>query len=49
MTASGDLILAMLAAALGAMVVATLLKCPPIYESLENRTLSNPVPRKAAI
>ena len=48
MTGRGDLILAMLAAALGAMVVATLLKSPPIYESLENRTLANAAPGNAA-
>jgi hypothetical protein len=31
------------------MVVATLLKSPPIYESLENRTLAKAVPGKATI
>ena len=49
MTGRGDLILAMLAAALGAMVVAALLKSPPIYESLEERSLANAVPGKTAI
>ncbi|MGA7412960.1 MAG: chloride channel protein [Bryobacteraceae bacterium] len=49
MTGRGDLILAMLAAALGAMVVATLLKSPPIYVSLEDRTLAAAAPRSAAI
>ena len=39
MTGRGDLTLAMLAASLGAMVVAMLLKSPPIYESLRLRML----------
>ncbi|HEX8894010.1 MAG TPA: chloride channel protein, partial [Terriglobales bacterium] len=39
MTGRGDLTLVMLGAALGAMVVAMLLKSPPIYESLRLRML----------
>lgn len=39
MTGRGDLSLGMLAAALGAMLVAMLLKSPPIYESLRERML----------
>jgi CIC family chloride channel protein len=39
MTGRGDLTLAMLGAALGAMLVAMLLKSPPIYESLRLRML----------
>jgi CIC family chloride channel protein len=39
MTGRGDLTLAMLGAALGAMLVAMLLKSPPIYESLRERML----------
>ena len=39
MTGRGDLTLEMLAAALGAMLVAMLLKSPPIYESLRERML----------
>lgn len=39
MTGRGDLTLSMLAAALGAMLVAMLLKSPPIYESLRQRML----------
>ena len=39
MTGRGDLTLAMLGAALGAMLVAMLLKSPPIYESLRQRML----------
>ena len=39
MTGRGDLTLAMLGAALGAMVIAMLLKSPPIYESLKRRML----------
>jgi len=48
MTGRGDLILGMLAGALGAMVVATLLKSPPIYESLEKRTLAAAAAEKAS-
>ncbi len=40
MTGRGDLTLAMLGAALGAMLVAMLLKSPPIYESLRKRMLA---------
>jgi hypothetical protein len=36
---SGDLTMGMLAAALGATLVAMLLKSPPIYESLRARML----------
>ena len=39
MTGRGDLTLAMLGAALGAMLIAMLLKSPPIYESLRERML----------
>ena len=39
MTGRGDLTLQMLAAALGAMLVAMLLKSPPIYQSLRERML----------
>ena len=39
MTGRGDLTLVMLGAALGAMVMAMLLKSPPIYESLRLRML----------
>lgn len=39
MTGRGDLTLVMLAAALGAMLVAMTLKSPPIYESLRERML----------
>jgi len=39
MTGRGDLSLGMLEAALGAMLVAMLLKSPPIYESLRERML----------
>jgi len=39
MTGRGDLTLGMLAAALGAMLVAMLLKSPPIYQSLRQRML----------
>ena len=39
MTGRGDLTLQMLAAALGAMLVALLLKSPPIYQSLRERML----------
>jgi len=39
MTGRGDLTLGMLGAALGAMLVAMLLKSPPIYESLRRRML----------
>ena len=39
MTGRGDLTLAMLGTALGAMLVAMLLKSPPIYESLRQRML----------
>ncbi len=39
MTGRGDLTLGMLGAALGAMLVAMLLKSPPIYESLRERML----------
>lgn len=39
MTGRGDLTLAMLGAALGAMLVAMLLRSPPIYESLRQRML----------
>jgi CIC family chloride channel protein len=39
MTGRGDLTLGMLGAALGAMLVAMLLKSPPIYESLRQRML----------
>jgi CIC family chloride channel protein len=41
MTGRGDLTLAMLGAALGAMLVAMLLKSPPIYESLRLRMLQH--------
>lgn len=41
MTGRGDLTLAMLGAALGAMLVAMLLKSPPIYESLKLRMLAH--------
>ena len=47
MTGRGDLTLAMLGAALGAMLVAMLLKSPPIYESLRQRMLEEER-RKAA-
>ena len=40
MTGRGDLTLGMLGAALGAMLVAMLLKSPPIYESLRLRMLA---------
>ena len=40
MTGRGGLTLGMLASALGAMLVAMLLKSPPIYESLRLRMLS---------
>ena len=40
MTGRGDLTLAMLGAALGAMLVALLLKSPPIYTSLRERMLA---------
>ncbi len=40
MTGRGDLTLAMLGAALGAMLVALLLKSPPIYTSLRERMLT---------
>ena len=39
MTGRGDLTLGMLAAALGAMLVAMVLKSPPIYQSLRERML----------
>jgi CIC family chloride channel protein len=39
MTGRGDLTLGMLAAALGAMLVAMLLNSPPIYQSLRQRML----------
>jgi len=39
MTGRGDLTLQMLAAALGAMLVAMLLNSPPIYQSLRERML----------
>jgi chloride channel protein, CIC family len=39
MTGRGDLTLAMLGAALGAMLVSMLLKSPPIYQSLRERML----------
>jgi CIC family chloride channel protein len=39
MTGRGDLTLGMLAAALGAMLVAMLMKSPPIYQSLRERML----------
>lgn len=41
MTGRGDLTLVMLAAALGAMLVAMTLKSPPIYESLRERMLTH--------
>ena len=39
MTGRGDLTLGMLAASLGAMLVAMLLNSPPIYQSLRQRML----------
>jgi chloride channel protein, CIC family len=47
MTGRGDLILGMLAAALGSTLVAMLLKSEPIYESLEERSLSSAVAERA--
>ncbi len=47
MTGRGDLTLGMLGAALGAMLVAMLLKSPPIYESLRLRMLSQELNQKA--
>jgi len=48
MTGRGDLTLQMLAAALGAMLVAMLLKSPPIYQSLRERMLVQEGRRVAA-
>ncbi len=49
MTGRGDLTLAMLGAALGAMLVAMLLKSPPIYQSLRERMLIQEKRQAAAI
>jgi CIC family chloride channel protein len=43
MTGRGDLSLAMLGASLGAVLIAMLLKSPPIYESLRKRMLAREV------
>jgi chloride channel protein, CIC family len=48
MTGRGDLTLQMLAAALGAMLVAELLQSPPIYQSLRQRMLIREKERAAA-
>ncbi len=48
MTGRGDLTLGMLGAALGAMVIAMLLKSPPIYESLKLRMLAAEKARAAS-
>jgi len=48
MTGRGDLSLGMVASALGAMLVAMLLKSPPIYESLRLRMLARERPQVEA-
>ena len=49
MTGRGDLTLGMLGAALGAMLVAMLLKSPPIYQSLKERMLIQERRQKADV
>ena len=49
MTGRGDLTLGMLGAALGAMLVAMLLKSPPIYQSLRQRMLIRERQQKAGV